>query len=74
MTKAKARKRLGYALEDREFWREKYVENERNKREMLDVNGLSRTHGTLRKERRAEAIQNIREANERIARLERIAK
>lgn len=74
MTRNKAMKHLGYALENRDFWREAYVENERDTKSMLDVRGLFGSNGTLREERRAECIREIKEANERIARFERIVK
>ena len=76
MTKAKARKHLAYAIESREFWREAYVEACRSKNSTMDTKGLyiAEKYATLRELKKAEAIVEIREANERIAKFERIVK
>lgn len=71
MTKTKAQKHLNYAIEHRKFWREKYVQNERDKCSTLDIK-LSYYDATIREERRREVIQEIKEANERISRFQRI--
>ena len=74
MTKAKALKHLRNALEDREFWREKYVEYRRDTRSTMDVKaGMLDSH-TIRENFIAEAIEEIKNANERISRFERIVK
>lgn len=73
MKQSKAIKHLNRAREDREFWRQAYVENERGNGGILDV--YSSYYGcTLREKRRADYIANIKELNERISRYERFAK
>ena len=78
MTRAKAMKHLERALEIREFWREAYVDNERDKRSILDLRHetYDEEEGFItvsyREERRRECRAEIREANERIARFQRI--
>ena len=71
MTKTKAQKHLKCAIESRNFWREAYVENERNTNKLLDVK-MMLIGMTLREEKRIECIQEIKEANERIAKFQRI--
>lgn len=76
MTKTKALKHLGYAIESREFWRAAYVDACRNKNNLMDVKGLYLAEGyeTLREMKKAEARAEIKDANERIARFQRIAR
>ena len=66
----KARKHLINARESLEFWREQYVENERNK-DNIDfyMMGLGRT---IREERRIDILNCIADAKRRIAKYERI--
>lgn len=73
MTKAKAKKRLKYAIESLEFWREEYVKNERDKNTILDIRSSMLSKKTNREELREEALANIKEAKDRIAELQRIA-
>ena len=72
MTKEKARKHLLFARENLNFWRELYVSNERDKSSIADVK-LVVLGKTMREERREDYIKNIKESQERISRLERIA-
>lgn len=76
MTKEKARKHLEYAKESLEFWREQYVNACRDKNSIMDVKGLylAGDHTTLREEKKADAIANINEAKQRIAKFQRISK
>lgn len=76
MTKAKAEKHLRYAIESREFWREAYLEACRCKNTMMDIKGLYLAEGyeTLREMKKAEAIAEIKDANNRIAKFERIVR
>lgn len=73
MTKAKAMKHLERAIESREFWREAYVENERDNHEMADHKFMY-TGMSIREERRQECRREIKEANERISRFQRMVK
>lgn len=74
MTKKKAQRHLNSAIEDREFWREKYVEACRCKISTYDTPLAMFGGKTGRQAQKEEARQNIAEANERIARFERIVK
>lgn len=73
MTKEKARKHLERAKETREFWRNFYVDNERDICRNLDVY-ISYYGCTGREKTRRECIEHIKEQNERISRFERIIK
>lgn len=74
MTKKKAQKHLNLAIESREFWREKYVEACRCKISTYDIPLAMLGGKTMRQVEKEEARQNIAEANERIAKFERIVK
>ena len=74
MTKAKAIKKLGWARENLTFWREKYVEYKRDTRSMMDTKLNVCGGKTPREKFIEEAIQNINEAKEAIARYERVAR
>ncbi len=75
MKKAKAVKNLGYAREDLEFWREKYVQVKRSNNSMMDIKWHMSLDGkTIRECELEEAIREMNEAKERIAKYERIAK
>lgn len=76
MTKEKAKKHLGYAQESLEFWREQYVNACRDKNSIMDIKGLylAGDHTTLREAKKAEAIAEINEAKQKIAKFQRIAK
>ena len=71
--KAKARKHLQFWREDLEFWQEKYVGAKRDKDDIIDVKLMYLDGSTLRQERIKEAIEEINEAKEKIARFERYA-
>lgn len=74
MTKKKAKKHLDFAIENREFWREKYVAACRCKIRTYDIPLAMLGGKTMRQAEMEEARQNIAEANERIARFEKIVK
>lgn len=71
MKKEKAIKYLKNALEKRTFWKQVYVENEKDKSDLIDLK-LNYLGCTIREKRRKEAIQEIKEANEQIAKYQRI--
>ena len=75
MKKAKAVKHLGYARESLEFWREKYVQVKRSNNSMMDIKWHMSLDGkTIRECELEEAIREMNEAKELIAKYERIAK
>lgn len=74
MTKKNAQKHLDFAIEDREFWREKYVAACRCKISTYDIPLALYGGKTGRQAEKEEARKNIAEANERIAEFERIVK
>lgn len=71
MKKEKARKHLINARESLEFWREQYLNNERDTNPMIDIY-LSSFRKSIREERRESCIKCIKEAKERISKFERI--
>ena len=73
MTKEKAIKHLGRAREHLNFWREKYVEACRDRRSAMDIKMHYFDELTLREQMKRDALNEIAEAKERIARFERIA-
>lgn len=71
MTKAKAERRLKSWRNHLNYWREAYVENERDTNTILDIRKWNGK--TTREEQREEYISNINEAKMYIAKFERIA-
>ena len=67
----KARKHLINARESLEFWREVYVNNERDNNPSMDLKFHS-IGATIREDKRKDILNCIKDAKERIAKFERI--
>lgn len=71
MTLKKAVKHLASARQHLDFYKELYVQNERDTNTILDVK-MCFGGKTIREERREEYIKEMHDAKERIAKFERI--
>lgn len=78
MTRAKAIKKISNARENLKFWQDAYIDACRSTNPMMDTKSsylaVKEGYKTIREAKKAEAVANMNEAKEVIARMERIAR